>query len=404
MIAFDPLLNQGEWDWKTLLIIVLKVLGVFVIALVSTILVIWFERKVVAGMHNRLGPNKAGPFGILQTLADGMKLMFKEGFWPAQADKGVFLIAPFLSFIPAFLIWSVIPLGGDFTDGHDGTVTWLGKVTRVQLIDPPIGILVVLALSGIAVYGVMLAGWSSGSKYPLLGAVRATAQMISYEAALGLSLAAVLLFSGTLSTSGIVAGQGELLDWNLVATGFVPFVIFLIAMTAELNRPPFDLVEAEQELVAGFNTEYASFHFALFYVAEFMNLVSMSAVITTLFLGGTQPLRIGSFDLFGWAGAWGGTFWLLLKVLGFLYLYVWIRATLPRPRYDQLMDLGWKLLIPVALGWFLVLAALQLGRDQDWNLAVVVIVALGALFAAYAVFTAALGVARKNRDATGAAY
>lgn len=404
MFAIDPLLNPESWDWKTLLIILLKVLVIFGVALVSTILVIWFERKVVAGMHNRFGPNKAGPFGILQTLADGMKLMFKEGFWPDKADKPVYLIAPFLAFTPAFLIWSVIPLGGDFTDGHDGTVTWLGKVTRVQLIDPPIGILVVLALSGIAVYGVMLAGWSSGSKYPLLGAVRATAQMISYEAALGLSLAAVLLFSGTLSTSGIVAGQGELLDWNIVATGFVPFVIFLIAMTAELNRPPFDLVEAEQELVAGFNTEYSSFHFALFYVAEFMNLVSMSGIIVTLFLGGPQPLRIGSIDIFEWAGPFGGTLWVFVKVLAFLYLYVWIRATLPRPRYDQLMDLGWKLLIPAALGWFLVLAGFQLGRDKDWNLFAVGAVGLAVLFVAYGLFSTALGVARRNRDAQGAAY
>jgi NADH-quinone oxidoreductase subunit H len=409
LLAIDPLLNPAEWTWKILVIIVLKVVAVFTIGLVATILVIWFERKVVAGMHNRFGPNKAGPFGILQTLADGMKLMFKEGFWPDKADKPVYLIAPFLAFVPAFCVWAVIPLGGDFTeraDGtfRDGTVAWGDYVTRVQLIDPPIGILVVLALSGIAVYGIMLAGWSSGSKYPLLGSVRATAQMISYEAALGLSLAAVLLFSGTLSTSGIVAGQNELLDWNIVATGFVPFVIFLIAMTAELNRPPFDLVEAEQELVAGFNTEYSSFHFALFYVAEFMNLVSMSGVIVTVFLGGPQPLHIGDVDIFGWADPVGGTLWLFVKVMCFLYLYVWIRATLPRPRYDQLMDLGWKLLIPVALGWFLVLAALQLGRDEDWNLAAVVAVALGGLLLAYLLFTAALSVARKNREAQGAVY
>ena len=187
-------------------------------------------------------------------------------------------------------MWSVIPLGGDFSDGHDGIVTWFGHDTTVQLADPPIGILLVLALSSIAVYGIMLAGWSSGSKYPLLGAVRASAQMISYEAALGLSVAAVLLSSGTLSTSGIVLEQQSLSDWNLVATGIVPFVIFMIAATAELNRPPFDLVEAEQELVGGFNTEYAAFGFALFFLAEFMNTITMSAIIVTLFLGGPQPL------------------------------------------------------------------------------------------------------------------
>ena len=195
-------------------------------------------------------------------------------------------------------------------------MTWFGHETRVQLADPPIGILFVLALSSIAVYGIMLAGWSSGSKYPLLGAVRATAQMISYEAALGLSLAAVLLFAGTLSTSGIVAVQDELIDWNIVATGFVPFVMFVIAATAELNRPPFDLVEAEQELVGGFNTEYSSIRFALFFLAEFMNTITMSAIIVTLFLGGPQPVTIGDTTLdIPLIGNWlEGTVWLLLKV------------------------------------------------------------------------------------------
>ncbi|HWL43376.1 MAG TPA: complex I subunit 1 family protein [Ilumatobacter sp.] len=403
LLAIDPLLNAGEWGPKVLAIILLKVIAIFALGLVGTMFMVWFERKVVSGMHNRIGPNKAGPFGILQTLADGTKLFMKETLLPDKADKFVFRLAPFLSFLPAFLIWSVIPLGGDF-NGHDGTVTWFGHTTRVQLIDPPVGILVVLALSSIAVYGIMLAGWASGSKYPLLGAVRASAQMISYEAALGLSLAAVLLFSGSLSTSNIVLGQAKLLDWNIVATGFVPFAIFLIAMTAELNRPPFDLVEAEQELVGGFNTEYSSIQFALFFLAEFMSVITMSGVLVTLFLGGPQPLRIGDVDIFDWAGAFGGTFWMIVKVLAFLYVYVWIRATLPRLRYDQLMDFGWKLLIPVALGWFLVLAALQVGRDKDWNVVAVIAACLGVLLVAYVLFTAALNVARKNRDAQGAAY
>ena len=216
--------------------------------------------------------------------------------------------------MPAFLVWSVIPLGGDFSDGHDGTVTWFGHDTTVQLADPPIGILLVLALSSIAVYGIMLAGWSSGSKYPLLGAVRASAQMISYEAALGLSVAAVLLSSGTLSTSGIVLEQQSLSDWNLVATGIVPFIIFMIAATAELNRPPFDLVEAEQELVGGFNTEYAAFGFALFFLAEFMNTITMSAIIVTLFLGGPQPLvRRLDGDIPLVPGGLEGTIWFVAQ-------------------------------------------------------------------------------------------
>jgi NADH-quinone oxidoreductase subunit H len=237
--------------------------------------------------------------------------------------------------------------------------------------------------------------------------VRASAQMISYEAALGLSLAAVLIMSGTLSTSGIVAGQDRLLDWNLVATGFIPFVIFLIAMTAELNRPPFDLVEAEQELVGGFNTEYSSIRFALFFLAEFMNVITMSGIMVTLFLGGPQPLRIGDVDIFGWAGPFGGTLWVVLKVLAFLYAYVWFRATLPRLRYDQLMDFGWKLLIPVALGWFLVLAALQMVRDRydGWEpLAITIAVSLAIFALAYGLFTLALNVAKRNRETEGAAY
>jgi NADH-quinone oxidoreductase subunit H len=365
---------------------------------------VWYERKVVSGMQNRVGPNKAGPFGILQTLADGIKLFFKEDLLPDRADKWVFRLSPFLAFVPAFLLWSVIPLGGDFSGDNDGTVEWFGQVTRVQLIDPPVGILIVLALSSIGVYGIMLAGWASGSKYPLLGSIRASAQMISYEAALGLSLAAVLLVSGTLSTSGIVDMQDGLGNYNVVATGVVPFVVFLIAMTAELNRPPFDLVEAEQELVGGFNTEYSSIRFALFFLAEFMNVMTMSAIMVTLFFGGPQPLSINGFDVFAWAGWFGGTLWVIAKTFVFLYAYVWFRATLPRLRYDQLMDLGWKLMIPLALAWFLVLAGIQLGDEQDWSLVVVIAVSLGAAAAAYLLFNAALVVSRRNREREGAAY
>jgi NADH-quinone oxidoreductase subunit H len=288
-------------------------------------------------------------------------------------------------------VWSVIPLGGDFSDGKNGIVTWFGHETRVQLADPPIGILLVLALSSIAVYGIMLAGWASGSKYPLLGAVRASAQMISYEAALGLSVAAVLLATGTLATSGIVSVQDSFADWNLVATGLVPFIIFVIAATAELNRPPF---EAEQELVGGFNTEYSAFGFALFFLAEFMNAITMSGIIVTLFLGGPQPL----FDIPLIPGGIEGTVWFVIKTFVFLYTYVWIRATLPRLRYDQLMDLGWKLLIPVSLGWFLLLAAIRLGDDNDWNPVLTVAVSLGVLAVSGGLLLAALRVSARNRE------
>ncbi|HZB39956.1 MAG TPA: NADH-quinone oxidoreductase subunit NuoH [Ilumatobacter sp.] len=418
LLAADPMIETDDWWWEVLAIVAAKVLAIFVIGLVATMFMVWFERKIVSGMQNRIGPNKAGPFGLLQTLADGTKLFFKEDLLPDRADRLVFRFAPFLAFVPAFLLWSVIPLGGDFTGDNDGTVEWFGHVTRIQLADPPVGILLVLALSSISVYGMMLAGWSSGSKYPLLGSVRASAQMISYEAALGLSLAAVLVIAGTLSTSGIVDGQDGVGNWHIVTTGFIPFVIFLIAMTAELNRPPFDLVEAEQELVGGFNTEYSSIRFALFFLAEFMNVITMSAIVVTLFLGGPQPLWVneGSWlgerlpdalvglDIFGWAGPFAGTLWVILKVLAFLYVYVWFRATLPRLRYDQLMDFGWKLLIPVALGWLLVLTAIQLGRDEDWNVFAVVAVCLAALGAAYLLFSVALSVSRRNRERQGAAF
>jgi NADH-quinone oxidoreductase subunit H len=393
MIGIDPLL-VGGLKWTPLVLILLKVLVLFGIGLVATIFMVWFERKIIAGLQNRIGPNKAGPFGLLQTLADGMKLIFKEDFLPDRADRIVYRLAPFLAFVPAFLVWCVIPLGGDFSGDNDGTVVWFGHVTRVQLTDPPVGILFVLALSSIAVYGVMLAGWSSGSKYPLLGAVRASAQMVSYEAALGLSVACVVLVAGTLTTSGIVETQDTFARWNLIATGFVPFIVFVIASTAELNRPPFDLVEAEQELVSGFNTEYASFRFALFFLAEYMNMITMSAVIVTLFLGGPR----GLFDIPFIPNGLEGTLWLVAKVFIFLYSYVWIRASLPRFRYDQLMDLGWKLLIPVTLAVFLFLAAMRVAQDNDWNRGIVGAGAVASIAAGFGMMVWALSVSRRNRE------
>jgi NADH-quinone oxidoreductase subunit H len=407
MLAIDPLLI-GDLDLGDVLIVLLKVVVIFVIGLVATMLMVWFERKAIAGMQNRIGPNKAGPFGILQTLADGIKLFFKEDLIPERADRFVFKLAPYLSFVPAFLVWTIIPLGGDFTGDKNGIVTWFGRQTRVQLADPQIGVLLLLALSGIAVYGIMLAGWSSGSKYPLLGSVRASAQMVSYEAALGMSMAAVLLLAGTLSTSGIVSAQHGSGNWHLISTGILPFVIFMIAATAELNRPPFDLVEAEQELVGGFNTEYSSIRFALFFLAEFMNTITMSAVIVTLFFGGPQPLtvNIGGIHWDGdlMLGPLNGTVWFLLKLIVFLYVYVWFRATLPRLRYDQLMNLGWKVLIPLSLGWFMLLAAFRLGQDENWNRWIVLIVSVVVLSACAALLLAATRVSARNREREGAMF
>ena len=405
MIALDPLLVD-DLLWVPLVIVLVKVLVVFVVGLLATMLMVWFERKAIAGMQNRIGPNKTGPFGILQTLADGIKLFFKEDSFPSRADRFVFALAPFLSFVPAFLAFAIIPLGGDFRNGSSGEVTLFGQVTRIQLADPPIGVLFALAISSIAVYGIMLAGWSSGSKYPLLGSVRASAQMVSYEAALGLSLACVLLLAGTLSTSGIVAAQPTITDWHFISTGIVPFIIFLIAATAELNRPPFDLVEAEQEIVGGFNTEYSSIRFALFYLAEFMNTVTMSALIVTLFFGGQQPIAIGNFvfDIPLLPNALEGTFWLLAKILVFLYMYIWFRATLPRLRYDQLMDLGWKLLIPASLGWFMLLAAQRLARQNGWNIVLVTGGSIAVLVICYLLMQAAFAKSTRDRSTQGTMF
>ena len=393
IIALDPLLSS-DIGLSVILVMLMKVVIAFALLMVSVMLVIWFERKIVADMHNRVGPSLAGPWGILQTLADGIKLFFKEDLLPERADRIVFRLAPYLSLVPAFLSFAIVPIGGDFTNGGDGTVSIFGHRTLLQVADPPVGILLFLALSSIAVYGVMLAGWSSGSKYPLLGSVRASAQMISYEAALGLSMATVFLSSGTLSTSGIVAGQATW-NWNLVTTGIIPFVIFVIAGTAELNRPPFDLVEAEQELVGGFHTEYSSIRFALFFLAEFMNMITMSAIAVTLFLGGPNgPILIKQIS---WV--WP-ILWFFLKVMAFLFTFVWLRATLPRLRYDQLMDLGWKLLIPASLGWFLLIAALNIGEDRGWSSLLVVPIGLVILSAAALLLKGAIKKAKdSNLDA-----
>jgi NADH-quinone oxidoreductase subunit H len=347
ILAGDPLFAEGV-DGTVVLIVAIKTLIVFAALMVSVLFMVWFERKLVSDMQARIGPNRAGPWGILQALADGTKLFFKEDLLPDRADRRIFRLAPYLSLVPAFLAFAIVPVGGEITIGD--------RTTRLQLADPPIGILFLLAVSSIAVYGVMLAGWASGSKYPLLGSVRASAQMVSYEAALGLSVAAVVLVTGSLLTSDIVADQsgGTIADWNIFRLGFLPFVIFCIAATAELNRPPFDLVEAEQELVGGFNTEYSSLRFAMFFLAEFMSTVVMSTIIVTLFLGGPAgPAPDGGF-----LGAIVPLLWFLAKTFVFLFTYVWLRATLPRLRYDQLMDLGWKKLIPLSLFWLLVLAGM----------------------------------------------
>jgi NADH-quinone oxidoreductase subunit H len=388
----DPLFLEG-FDLGVVAVVVLKCLVGFTFVIVGVILMIWFERKVIADMQYRVGPNQAGPWGLLQTLADGIKLIFKEDLRPDRADPLVFRLAPYLSVAPAFLTFCIVPVGGVFTDGENGTFEILGHDTFFQVADPPIGVLFLLAMSSIGIYGVMLAGWSSGSKYPLLGAVRASSQMVSYEAALGLTVVAVILVSGSLSTHDIVSGQADrVLDWNLIATAFVPFAIFCIAATAELNRPPFDLVEAEQELVGGFHTEYSSIRFGMFYLSEFMNTITMSAIIVTLFLGGPAPL----IELPGSDLAWS-FFWFGAKLLVFLFAFVWLRATLPRFRYDQLMDLGWKKLIPAALAAVIAVAVVQVADDRDWNIFVVAAVIVGVVVVLFGLLGGALRVADQRR-------
>jgi NADH-quinone oxidoreductase subunit H len=369
----DPLFAHGV-HWVELLIVAIKVVVAFAALMVSVMLMIWFERKVISDMQARIGPNRAGPWGLLQTLADGTKLFFKEDLLPERADRFVFKLAPYLSLLPAFLAFTIVPVGG--------LVTVLGHTFELQVADPPVGILFLLAMSSVSVYGVMLAGWSSGSKYPLLGSVRASAQMISYEAAMGMSIVTVVLLAGTLSTRGIIDAQTTTFftSWNLIRTGVVPFVLFMIAITAELQRPPFDLAEADSELVGGFNTEYASIRFALFYLAEFMNTITMSAVVVTLFLGGPDGPTPHVYIL-KWVVPIA---WFLGKTVLFLFLYVWLRAALPRLRYDQLMDLGWKVLIPLSLAWVLVVAAVQFIGGW-WGVGVIIGLALGAVMLVRAV-------------------
>src|SRR5665213_222446 len=369
----DPLFSNGSQVTLAILIIVLvKVVVGFAVIMGAVTLMIWFERKAISDMQSRIGPQRWGPFGLLQTLADGTKLFATEGLIPAEADRVVFKLAPYLVLVPALITFSVIPLGG--------TVTVAGHVIELQIANPPMGILVMLAMSGISVYGVMLAGWSSGSKYPLLSSVRASAQMISYEAALGMTIVTVALITGSLSTHDIVTSQADgIWHWNLIRLGFVPFVVFVIAITAELNRPPFDVVEAESELVGGFHTEYSSVRFALFFMAEFMNTLTMSAIIVTLFLGGPA----------GWAPDVAHLKWLfpiawfLVKTIGFAFCYVWFRASLPRFRYDQVMDLGWKRLIPLSLGWMLIVAGFLVAKGWGFMMGAVVLVSYSVLTRAF---------------------
>ena len=328
-------------------LITVKALLVFIFCVVLTLLSVWGERRLVGRMQQRPGPNRVGPFGLIQALADGVKLALKEDIIPAAADKIVFVLAPIISATTCFMSFAVIPI--------TGPVTLFGQKTAMQLTDLPIGVLYVLAIASVGVYGIILAGWSSGSTYPLLGGLRSSAQVISYEIAMGLSLVAVFIYAGSMSTSDIVAAQST--TWYAVVL-FPSFVIYAISMVGETNRAPFDLAEAEGELVGGFHTEYSSLKFALFFLAEYVNIIAVSALATTLFLGGYHaPPFLGLTE--NWLGGWFTAFWFFSKVLVFFFVFVWLRGTLPRLRYDQFMQFGWKVLIPVSIVWILVVATLR---------------------------------------------
>ena len=308
---------------------------------------VWGERRLVGRMQERPGPNRVGPFGLIQALADGVKLALKEDLIPAAADKVVFVLAPIISATTCFMSFAVIPITGE--------VSLFGKTTAMQLTDLPVGVLYVLAIASVGVYGIVLAGWASGSTYPLLGGLRSSAQVISYEVAMGLSLVAVFIYAGSMSTSDIVAAQST---WWYGVVLFPSFAIYAISMVGETNRAPFDLAEAEGELVGGFHTEYSSLKFALFFLAEYVNIIAVSALATTLFLGGYHaPPGLGFTE--SWLGGWFTGIWFFSKVLVFFFVFVWLRGTLPRLRYDQFMQFGWKILIPVSILWILVVATLR---------------------------------------------
>jgi NADH-quinone oxidoreductase subunit H len=343
----------GNDPWWVILI---KVVLVFVLLVVLTLFNIWFERRVVARMQHRLGPNVHGPFGLLQSLADGIKLALKEDIIPKAAHKAVYILAPVIATVPAFIAWAVIPLGPVVT------IPFTDTETPLQLTDLPVGVLYILAVTSVGVYGIVLAGWASGSTYPLLGGLRSSAQMISYEVAMGLSLVAVFMYAGTMSMSGIVEAQAENV-W--FALPLLPsFLIYMVSMVGETNRAPFDLPEAEGELVAGFATEYASLKYALFFLAEYINMVTVAALATTMFLGGWRA----PYPISLWDGANEGylpVVWFLGKVIFFIFIFIWLRGTLPRMRYDQFMKLGWKILIPVALVWTMGVAVVRLIRAES---------------------------------------
>ncbi|MFF4651106.1 NADH-quinone oxidoreductase subunit NuoH [Streptomyces sp. NPDC001380] len=371
-------------------LVLLKAVFTFAFLVVTVLIAIVWERKVVAWMQLRIGPNRHGPWGMLQSLADGVKLALKEDLVVTGADKAVYVLAPIVCVIPAFMAFAVIPFG---PAGHE--VSIFGTRTTMQLTDLPIGMLYILATASVGIYGIVLAGWSSGSTYPLLGGLRSAAQMISYEIAMGLSFAAVFIYSKSMSTSQIVEAQQP--RWFAVMLP-VSFLVYIVAMVGETNRAPFDLPEAEGELVGGFNTEYSSLKFAMFMLAEYVNMVTVSAVASTLFLGGWRaPWPVSAV----WAGAnhgWWPILWITVKIQLLLFFFIWLRGTLPRLRYDQFMKLGWKVLIPVSLVWLVLVATVRALRNEGYGFPQVVLY-VGAPILVVILLTSVWDVLRRREKA-----
>ncbi|MFC5721925.1 NADH-quinone oxidoreductase subunit NuoH [Streptomyces gamaensis] len=369
-LAAEDLSFFGRDPWW---LILLKAVFCFAFVMVTVLFSIVWERKVVAWMQLRIGPNRHGPWGLLQSLADGIKLMLKEDVIVKRADKAVYLLAPLVSAIPAFMAVAVIPFG---PAGNEISIA--GHRTAMQLTDLPIAVLYVLATASVGIYGIVLAGWSSGSTYPLLGGLRSCAQMISYEIAMGVAFASVFLYSGSMSTSTIVDAQHD--RWYVLLLP-VSFVIYIVAMVGETNRAPFDLPESEGDLVGGFNTEYSSIKFAMFMLAEYVNMVTVSAIAVTLFLGGWRaPYPVSAF----WEGAnhgWWPLLWFVVKLQVLLFFFIWLRGTLPRLRYDQFMKLGWKVLIPVSMVWLMLVASVRALRNENYDAQHVVLYVGGAVLA-----------------------
>ncbi len=339
----DPAVFGHDPWW----LMVAKAVAVFAFLLLTVLVAILVERKLLGRMQMRYGPNRVGPYGLLQSLVDGVKLALKEGLTPAGVDKPIYLLAPVIAVIPAIMAFAVIPLGP--------VVSVFGHDTPLQLTDLPVAVLYVLAVTSIGVYGIVLAGWASGSVYPLLGGLRSSAQVVSYEIAMALCFAGVFIYAGTMSTSGIVEAQRN--TW-FVFLLLPSFVVYVTSMVGETNRAPFDLPEAEGELVGGFHTEYSSLKFAMFMLAEYVNMATVSALASTLCLGGWRaPWPISMIDAAN--TGWWPLLWFVAKVWAFLFVFMWLRATLPRLRYDQFMAIGWKLLIPVSLVWILTVAAMR---------------------------------------------